>query len=164
MITQERLKELFDYQDGQLIWKVKKAQCVKIGTAAGWANRDVHGQQYINVEIDNKSYKVHRLVFMYHHGYFPSTIDHIDGNRFNNKIENLREVTASPNAQNSKFRKSNTSGHKNVSFDKRNKRWRVMVRVDGVNKSFGYYDDLELAGLVAAEARDKFHGQFARHF
>lgn len=164
MITQERLKELFDYQDGQLIWKVKKAQCVKIGTAAGWANRDVHGQQYINVEIDNKSYKVHRLVFMYHHGYFPSRIDHIDGNRFNNKIENLREVTASQNAQNSKFRKSNTSGHKNVSFDKRNKRWRVMVRVNGVNKSFGYYDDLELAGLVAAEARDKFHGQFARHF
>ena len=39
MITQERLKELFDYQDGQLIWKVKKAQCVKIGSVAGWANR-----------------------------------------------------------------------------------------------------------------------------
>ena len=164
MITQERLKELFDYQDGQLIWKVKKAQCVKIGTAAGWANRDVHGQQYINVEIDNKSYKVHRLVFMYHHGYFPSRIDHIDGNRFNNKIENLREVTASQNAQNSKFRKNNTSGYKNVFFEKRNQKWRVLLQVDGVSRSFGYYKDVELAGLVAAEARDKFCGQYARHF
>ena len=163
MITQERLKELFDYQDGQLIWKVKKAQCVKIGSVAGWANRDVHGQQYMNVELDGKSYKLHRLVFMYHHGYFPKRVDHIDGDRFNNRVENLREVTASQNAQNGKFRISNTSGYKNVSFEKRNEKWRVMLRVDGVNKSFGYYDDLELAGLVAAEARDKFCGQYARH-
>ena len=163
MVTQERLKELFDYQDGHLIWKVKKAQCVKIGTAAGWANRDVHGQQYMNVELDGKSYKLHRLVFMYHHGYFPKRIDHIDGDRFNNRVENLREVTASQNAQNSKFRKSNKSGFKNVHFEKRNQKWRVLLQVDGVTKSFGYYDDVELAGLVAAEARDKFCGQYARH-
>jgi hypothetical protein len=164
MITQERLKELFDYQDGNLVWKVKKAQAVKIGTIAGWANRDVHGQQYMNIEIDGTAYKLHRLVFMYHHGYFPSRVDHIDGNRFNNHVENLREVTASQNAQNSKFRKNNTSGYKNVFFDKRNKKWRVLLRVNGVNKSFGYYDDLELADLVATEARDKFCGQYARHF
>ena len=164
MVTQERLKELFDYQDGQLIWTVKKAQSIKIGTAAGWANRDVHGQQYMNIELDGKSYKSHRLVFMYHHGYFPKRVDHIDGNRFNNRIENLREVTASQNAQNSKFRKNNKSGFKNVHFEKRNQKWRVLLQVDGVAKSFGYYDDVELAGLVAAEARDKFCGQYARHF
>jgi hypothetical protein len=163
MVTQERLKELFDYQDGNLVWKVKKAQCVKIGSVAGWANRDVHGQQYMNVELDGKAYKLHRLVFMYHHGYFPKRVDHINGDRFNNRVENLREVTASQNAQNGKFRISNTSGYKNVSFEKRNEKWRVMLRVNGVNKSFGYYKDIELAGLVAAEARDKFCGQFARH-
>ena len=164
MITQERLKELFDYQDGNLVWKVKKASCVNIGTIAGWANRDVHGQQYMNIQLDKKAYKLHRLVFMYHYGYFPLKVDHIDGNRFNNKIENLREVNASQNAQNSKFRKSNKSGYKNVSFEKRNNKWRVTLQVDGVAKSFGYYEDIELAGLVAAEARNKFCGQYARHF
>lgn len=164
MITQERLKELFDYQDGQLIWKVKKAQCVKIGTAAGWEKTDVHKQVYLCIELDAKMYFAHRLVFMYHHGYFPKRVDHIDGNRLNNRIENLREVTASQNAQNSKFRKNNTSGYKNVFFEKRNQKWRVLLQVDGVSKSFGYYKDVELAGLVAAEARDKFCGQYARHF
>lgn len=164
MITQQRLKELFDYEDGNLIWKVRKANCTKIGSIAGWANRDVHNQRYMNIEIDGKAYKLHRLVFMYHHGYFPSRVDHIDGDRFNNKIENLRDVTASQNAQNGKFRKNNTSGAKNVYFDKRNSKWRVLLSVDGVTKSLGYYDDFELADLVATEARDKFHGQFARHY
>jgi hypothetical protein len=162
MITQERLKELFDYQDGQLIWKVKKAQCVKIGTAAGSIST-ANGLKYVCVEIDGSSYKLHRLNFLYHHGYLPKRIDHKDGNSLNNNVENLREVTASQNAQNSKFRKSNKSGFKNVHFEKRNQKWRVLLQVDGVAKSFGYYDDVELAGLVAAEARDKFCGQYARH-
>lgn len=162
MITQERLKELFDYQDGQLIWKVKKAQCVKIGSIAGSISTS-NGLKYVCVEIDSISYKLHRLIFMYHHGYLPKCVDHKDGNTLNNNVENLREATLSQNSQNSKFRINNTSGHKNVFFEKRNKKWRVLIRINGVNKSFGYYDDLELASLVAAEARDKFCGQFARH-
>jgi hypothetical protein len=162
MITQERLKELFDYQNGQLIWKVKKARCVKIGTAAGSIST-ANGLKYVCVEIDGSSHKLHRLNFLYHYGYLPKCVDHKDGNTLNNKIENLREATLSQNSQNGKFRTSNTSGYKNVSFEKRHNKWRVLLRVNGINKSFGYYDDLELAGLVAAEARDKFCGQFARH-
>ena len=162
MVTQERIKELFDYQDGQLIWKVKKAQCVKIGTAAGSIGT-ANGLKYVCVEIDNVSYKLHRLNFLYHHGYLPKCVDHKDGNTLNNQIENLREATHSQNSLNSKFRISNTSGYKNVHYVKRNQKWRVMMKIRGVNKSFGCYDDLELAGLVAAEARDKFCGQFARH-
>jgi hypothetical protein len=164
MLTKEYLHSLFDYKDGQLIWKVQKANRTQIGSVAGWANRDIHGQQYMNVELDGKSYKVHRIVFVYHHGYMPKRIDHIDGNRFNNNIENLREVTASQNALNSKFRRSNTSGSKNVFFDNRSNKWRVQLRINGRSKSFGAYDNLELADLVATEARDKFHGAYARHF
>ena len=104
-----------------------------------------------------------RLNFLYHHGYLPRCVDHKDGNTLNNQIENLREATHSQNSLNSKFRISNTSGYKNVHYVKRNQKWRVMMKIRGVNKSCGCYDDLELAGLVAAEARDKFCGQYARH-
>ena len=164
MVTQALLKELFDYKDGKLVWKVQKAKRIKIGSVAGWANRDLHGQQYMNVELDGKSYKVHRLVFLYHNGYMPKRVDHIDGDRFNNKIENLRDVTASQNALNSKFRRSNTSGSKNVFLEQRSNKWRVQLRINGKSHSFGAYDDLELADLVATEARDKYHGAYARHF
>jgi len=162
MFNQEYLKQLFDYQNGQLVWKVQKAKRTKIGSIAGAVNTDCHGQHYKIVEIDSKSYKIHRLVFMYHYGYLPSQVDHIDGNRLNNCIENLRETTASQNALNGKFRKSNTTGYKNVFKDK--SKWRVQLCIDGKNLSFGSFDDLELAGLVATEARNKYCGQFARHF
>jgi hypothetical protein len=162
MVTQELLRQLFDYKDGQLIWKVQKAKRTKIGSAAGWQNFDKHGQRYLNVEINGKAYKIHRLVFLYHNGYLAKDIDHIDGNRLNNRIENLREVTESQNAFNSKIRNTNTSGYKNV-FKEKNK-WRVQLSIQGKSLSFGSFDDLELAGLVAEEARNKFHGAYARHF
>lgn len=163
VVTQERVRELFDYVDGNLVWKVQKAQRTKIGSVAGWKNRDIHGQRYMNVEVDDRAYKLHRLIFLWHHGYLPSRIDHIDGDRLNNRIENLRGATASQNALNGKHRINNTSGAKNVAFEKRVNKWRVVMRIAGKSRSFGYYDDFELAELVAIEAREKFCGQFARH-
>lgn len=164
MITQERLKELFTYSpDGNLIWKVQKAKRTKIRTIAGWINTDVHGQKYMNIELDGKSYKLHRIIFMYHYGFVPKRIDHIDGNRLNNKIENLREVTASQNAMNSSVRKNSKSGFKNVFLDKTSGKWRVQFKINGKSYSFGSYEDLELADLVAQEARSKYQGAFARN-
>ena len=66
------------------------------------------------------------------------------------------------NAYNTKIRTNNTSGVKGVSWHKKDKKWRVRVCVDGVNNFIGNFDDLELAELVAIEARDKYHGKFAR--
>ena len=77
MITQERLKELFDYQDGQLTWKVKKARANK-GDIAG-CNAEASGIMYRQTKIDGKQYRVHCLVFLLHHGYLPKQVDHIDG-------------------------------------------------------------------------------------
>ena len=58
---------------------------------------------------------------------------------------------------------SNTSGVKGVSWRRKSKKWTVRVTVDGEYKSFGSYDDLELAELVAIEARNKYHKEFANH-
>ena len=164
MITQDKLKELFEYStDGNLIWKVQKAKRTKIGSIAGWINTDVHRQKYMNVELDGKSYKLHRIIFMYHYGFMPKRIDHVDGNRLNNRIENLREATASQNAMNSSVRNHSKSGIKNVFLDKASNKWRVQFKINGKNYSFGSYNDLEIADLVAQEARSKYHGAFARN-
>ena len=160
MITQELCNQLFNYCDGELFWKINAANNVKIGYKAGFANTF----NYRIVGINGKNYKIHRIVFLMHYGYLPRILDHIDGNRSNNKIENLREANFIQNAQNAKIQKNNKSGFKGVSWDKNNNKWRVCVSIDGKQKHIKFFDDLELADLVAQEARNKYHGNFAKHF
>lgn len=160
MITQERLKELFDYQDGGLIRR-------KNGKSAVIVNGT---KRYERVSVDRSIQSLHRMIYLWHHGYLPKIIDHIDGNRLNNKIENLREVTQQQNCLNSKLKSTSKSLYKNVFLQsspkngewKRN--WVVSLRVDGKRKYIGSFEDLELADLVATEARDKYHGKYAKHF
>ena len=156
MINKEEVKRLFKYKDGELIHLTSHSK-YKIGDKAGSSRKG-----YLMVGINYKRYFIHRLIFLYHHGYLPKEIDHIDCNPLNNKIENLRPVTHSQNCQNTKIRVNNKSGVKCVDWVKKDKAWRVRLRVNGVRLSFGYYKDLELAELVADEARSKYHGEFAR--
>ena len=91
-ITYDRVKELFGYKNGQLIWRVSKGRA-RGGNIAG-TTCPIHG--YTIVQVDNKQYKSHRLIWLWHNGYFPeNNLDHIDQNRANNKIENLREASSS---------------------------------------------------------------------
>jgi len=152
MITQKYLHSLFNYVDGDLVWKVSR-QKVAIGTVAGYVNPN--GYKYIT--LDKKRHKAHRLVFMYHFGYLPKEIDHIDRNKLNNRIENLQEISHSDNCKNVGLKKSNTSGIPNVSFNKTKNKYQVRLRINQKTTSFGYYDDLNLAELVAIEARDKHY-------
>lgn len=96
------------------------------------------------------------------HGYLPKSVDHIDGDRTNNRIENLRSVTHAQNSLNRKTPTNNKSGFKNVYWDKMFKKWVVNLNVNKKKIIIGKFDDLELAGLVAEEARDKYHGEYAR--
>ena len=155
-----RVRECFDYKDGALYWKVKKARRTKIGQRAGSFDEKTG---YYRVHIDSKMQKLHRVIFLYHHGYLPNYVDHIDGNKTNNKIENLRESTFSENCMNQKVSTRNTSGTKGVMWHKRDKRWFVQLRINSKCHSFGYYEDKELAELVAMEATNKFHKEFSAY-
>lgn len=156
MVTQERLKELFDYdQEG---WLIRRSTGLRVKCSP------VEGHRYLRVFIDDKPRPLHRMIYLWHHGYLPKTLDHIDGNRENNKIENLRQATQQQNCLNRKHKSTSKSPYKNVYWHQAMNKWTVAMKVDGNRKRFGYYDDIELADLVAMEARDKFHGQFARHF
>lgn len=111
MVNQDLLKEMFDYEDGNLIRKIATSNCVKVGDAAG--SPDSNG--YLGTRIDGTLYYNHRLIFMMFNGYFPEGIvDHIDKDNQNNRIENLREVSSTCNLRNSKQPNHNTSGVKGV--------------------------------------------------
>lgn len=120
------------------------------------------GYRWIRLYVDGKSRKYNeaRLVFFLHHGYFPEMVDHINLVRDDNRIENLRETDRSGNMRNISVKKSNKLGIKNV-YQHGNK-YVVCVRHQGENRYLGSFEDLEFADLVATEARDLYHGSFAR--
>jgi len=154
-LTLETVNHLFEYKDGSLYWKnpVQKQKCGKL---VGFDS----GNGYKRVDIKGKQYSVHRIVFFMHHGYFPKMVDHIDGNGTNNAIENLREADSSQNMMNSVKKQKNTSGYRNVFFHNQRNHWVIRITINKKTKFFGSYEDVELAGLVAEEARRKYHGEF----
>jgi uncharacterized protein YdaL len=160
MLTQKVVQEYFDYKDGILYWKVKAARRVTVDSPAGSFDPS---NGYHKVHILKKFHKTHRVIFLYHHGYLPDFVDHIDGDKLNNKIENLRAATKSQNCMNQKISTRNTSGTKGVMWHKRDKKWWVALRVNSILHNFGYYDDKELAELVAIEATNKLHKDFSAY-
>ena len=78
---------------------------------------------YRRIYFNSKVYLVHRLVFYYHHGYFPKVVDHIDGNVLNNKIENLQGCTQVENIAKARKFKNNTSGFTGVCYNKAAKKY-----------------------------------------
>lgn len=157
-ITQDYLQQLFTYEKGNLYWKIKTTQKVVIGNMVGYVSK---GRRY--TKINQKTYQISRLVFMYHHGYFPKVVDHVNNNPLDNRIENLRECSHQQNSRNSKKPKHNTSGIKNVHWNVCRNRWKVQLMINAKSKCIGYFKDLELAELVAYEARLKYFGEFANH-
>ena len=155
MITQEKLKELVDYVDGKLIAKIN-SKVRKVGDALS----SLTDKGYLRASVGGKSYRVHRLIFLYHHGYMPTQVDHIDGNRMNNRIENLREATSSQNNQNRKA--TSSSGIKGVIWHKQSRKWVASICVNRKSVHLGSFLSIEEAALVANKARQSAHGEFYR--
>jgi hypothetical protein len=156
-MTQDELHQLFEYRDGRLHHRVA-SRGRKVGDAIGCIN----GTGYRRVGMHGRYYTEHSLVFLMFHGYVPSEIDHINGDRADNRIENLRAVTRSENQCNRGVLANNTSGYAGVSWHKKSKAWVVRVMKNGKTKFQMYFKDLELAGLVAEEARSLYHGIYAK--
>ena len=140
----ERLRELLDYNPdtGVFRWKLATAHRTKVGEVAGTKTPD----GYIRIQIDRKIYRAHRLAWFYVHGVWPNNfIDHIDRNRANNWLSNLRDVTASQNMRNCGLRRTNTSGHKGVSYWAHRKLWAAQIRLNNKNKLLGMFDTPDAA-------------------
>ena len=153
------LRRLFEYKDGDLYWRVNRGRQRCTGKKAG--RLTPYG--YVSVEIDGKSHQAHRLVWIYHFGLIDGLIDHIDGNRSNNRLENLRQCDRHQNAHNRRICRRNKTGVKGVRVRPDNGKYEA--RINALNKRIvlGSFDDLEFAELVISMAREKYHGVFANH-
>lgn len=158
-MKQERLKELFNYCDGNLLWKVQKSRATKIGQIAGV--KDFRG--YVRISIDRKSYYAHRLIWIWHYGeLFNNKLDHINTNTSDNRIENLRLATQSQNNGNRNIPANNTSGHKGVSWSNQLQKWKAYIAIDGVRIHLGYFEELVEASAAYNLAAERHFGEFAR--
>jgi hypothetical protein len=143
-MTTEQARELFEYRDGDLYWR-KVVRGVQRGSPVGCSSP----KGYRRVIRMGKSYAVHNLVWNYHHGEVPVgfTIDHIDRDPSNNRLDNLRPATQSEQHLNrgpSTVTRPSLSGHRNIRHTSSGK-WKVRMSRGGVDMSRGVYDTLEEA-------------------
>ncbi len=181
VMTQEMVKKLFTYCDtkGGFSWKERGREDFKTDRAfktwnlrysfkkAGTLSKN--GYVHITLKINglNYSFLEHRLVWLYFKGKFPDfTIDHINGDRAGNFIENLRDVPQSVNNRNSTRPRHNATGFVGTSFDKKNGRYNAHIYVLGKVKRIGRFDTLEQAVAARKRAEIKYdyhqnHGKVA---
>lgn len=159
MLTQTRLKELLDYDPltGIFIWLVSTNNTIKVGNQAG--SQDNLG--YTRIRVDNSCYRGHQLAFLFMEGIVPSYVDHVNGIRQDNRWTNLRAANFKENLRNVGAKSNSKTGIKNVT--KVGNRYRVRVTTDTGRIDLGLFEDIELASLVAQEAIEKYHKQFARY-
>ena len=150
---------LFEYKDGELYWKVARSNRVKVGQKTGWVSKI----GYVYVNVNNIPICAHRIIFAMHYGYFPEQVDHINGNKSDNRIGNLRAATRSENYCNSKTRIDNTSGIKGVHWENQRNKWRAYCNKNGKRYDAGFFDDIEEAKKAIQILRSSIHGNFAKH-
>jgi len=140
ILTQEYVKQLFTYNPdtGDLIWN-KRPLAKRVGKIAGTKQKIIKGgKYYIYLKINGNKHLSHRIIWLHQYGNYPiNDIDHIDGNGCNNRLSNLRDVSALTNAQNASKRSDNTSGVIGVRFT--NNRWYATINVDNTRHHLGSF-------------------------
>jgi hypothetical protein len=160
-VTHDRLCEViaYDPETGIFTWRGKPRLRRKlIGAPAG--NRSA-ASRYIDIEIDQRRYQAHRLAWFYVHEEWPTgLIDHINGDKADNRIANLRIATKSLNAANAKRPATNTSGHKGVYL--RPNGWRACIKINGRQRFLGHFKRKDDAIAAYTAAAEKAFAAFAR--
>jgi hypothetical protein len=159
MLTYQRLRELLDYepQTGKFFWKVRTARCVKIGSLAGAIERN----GYRRIDLLNKHYLAHRLAWLYVNGEWPlGDLDHVNGNKDDNRVANLRPATVSQNAMNKKMPATNKTGFKGVC--QVGKKFQAGIKRNGKSTHLGWHDTPEAAHAAYVEKANEIFGEFAR--
>ena len=146
MLTQERLLKSFRYDPGSGVFYSKSGKAVGCLDDKG----------YLRTSIDHRTYRLHRLAFLYMNGAWPvGQVDHIDRDKENNRWANLREVTASENKQNVGRQKNNTSGVTGVVWHKGRSLWQATIMLNQQNIYLGSFENMPdaVAARKSAETR-----------
>ncbi len=155
----EEISTLLEYRPDVggscLVWKVDRGVRKLKGTRAGCVDG-----RYWRLRIEGKNYLAHRLVWLLVHKHLPTChLDHIDGDRGNNQIENLRLTPKNQmdNMQNSAKQSNNTSGYTGVDWHKASNRWRARIKAQGVSYDLGRFDTPEEAYASYLAAKTELH-------
>ena len=154
--SREELLELFEDSGNSVRWRERRSSSIKPGSEV---TRRING--YYTVHLGDSYFLVHRILFKMRTGEEPSHIDHIDGNKLNNRQDNLRAATKAQNGWNRPIQKNSSSGVKNVTKCPRTGKWVVRIIANGVRHNGGRFDDIYQAEIAACQLRNKLHGEFA---
>ncbi len=162
-LTVEKAKSLFRYDEstGLLSWRYRKGKKVPRNLAAGY----IDSEGYRVVRADGVNYRAHRIVWLMSFGRWPThMLDHVNGDRADNRLSNLREATNSQNQMNKKRQARGASGYKGVAIIRRRGRiqYRPGVTLNGKHRVFGYYDDPREAYEVYCREAVRAFGPFAK--
>jgi hypothetical protein len=159
-LTGTRLGELLSYdpETGVFTWHVGCAKAKK-GSPAGFKTK----AGYIELNIDGGRYYAHRVAWLWMTGKWPRAhVDHVNGDRSDNRFANLREASVSQNLANAKTPSHNTSGLKGAHWDARTERWIAQIHKDGKNIWLGRHKTKEAAHAAYCDAAGRLFGEFAR--
>jgi hypothetical protein len=157
LITWDRLRQVFSYNESNGLFTrlIATSNRVKIGDVSNFIGKN----GYVQIDLDGRTYYGHRLAWLYCYQAWPkSHLDHIDGNRNNNAIINLRECTMSENLQNQRKAHSvNSSGFLGVSWDSASRKWRAQISLLGKNRDVGRFETPEAEYVAYITAKAELH-------
>lgn len=153
-LTAEQLRSLLSYdpETGLFKWLVSR-QGARLGRPAGC----VCSQGYLKLRIDQTLYQGHRLAWLHHYGHWPDDdIDHIDGDRSNNRINNLRDILSSENRKN-QYGTGRPTASGLIGVARAGRKWRAYITNQGRTQWLGAYDSPEEASAAYKAAKPKYH-------
>lgn len=170
MLSAHQLREIIDYEPktGVFLWKHRARSHFKSSNQwKNWNGRypetvagSLHVTGYRIIAIHDRLYRAHRLAWLYVYGEWPSNqIDHINGAKDDNRIENLRDVANAENAKNRRREGTSSSGRVGVTPYRRKSGghcWVARIRVDGKLKHLGYFDTKQDAILARAKSEQEY--------
>lgn len=156
-------KLLYLDSEYNLRWKIDRPHCKKDSLAGS-----INFEGYSQITIMGCNYYCHRIAYMLIHSIDTLSseiiLDHADGDKSNNRPDNLRLANKSTNGMNRGKQSNNSSGFKGVSFRKDRNKWLAKITKDGKAHHLGLFDSKEKAALAYRQAASEIHGKFTSSY
>lgn len=158
----------YNQDDGSITWRPRdRSMFFRAKDFLGWNKRfsgkpagrvDAYG--YVSISFRGRKFKGHQVAFFIVHGAVPQCIDHVNGDRSDNRISNLRSASLSDNCANRAMDRRNRSGAKGVSWHSKARKWQAHVRMHGVAHYLGLFESIDEAKAARDLAATRLHGEF----